>query len=167
MIKSTFCFIALSLLATLGFSQVQLERQVIGSAGTSASQGNLQLEYTVGEAVVTTESGGSIILTQGFNQPSPKPIGFNSPDYELSINAFPNPTSTSLRLEVEKRAEETFDVVVYNELGQMLNGQSQHLAEGRNQTLNFDFSKEAAGQYYIEIRTDQQSVQSIPVQVVR
>lgn len=165
--KSTLSFLTLFFLVVAGFSQVQLERQVIGSAGTSASQGNLQLEYTVGEAVVTTESSGSIILTQGFNQPGDISIGFEAPDYGLSINAFPNPTSTSLRLEVEKRAEETFDVVVYNELGQQLGGKSQHIAEGRNQTLEFDFSEEAAGHYYIEIRTDQQSVQSIPVQVIR
>lgn len=159
--------IVLSMCTILAFSQVQLERQVIGSAGTSASQGNIQLEYTVGEAVVTTESGGSIILTQGFNQPTAEPVGIDIPDYNLSIQAYPNPTSTQLILEVEKTEDSEFIVLVYNELGQLVPDKQIRINQGTKQTVTMDFSEVAAGQYFLEVRSDEASLKTVPVQVVR
>ncbi|PHS03672.1 MAG: hemagglutinin protein [Kordia sp.] len=47
-----------------------IERQVIGSSGTTLSNASVNLDFTVGELAVTTMSNGSIILTQGFHQGS-------------------------------------------------------------------------------------------------
>ena len=53
---------------SMGFSQ-GIERQVIGSAGTSAEAGGIEISYTVGESVISTEVvSGSFTLTQGFQQ---------------------------------------------------------------------------------------------------
>lgn len=55
------------LFSSLLFSQT-LERSVIGSSGTTLSNANTSLDFTVGELVVTTVSNGTNILTQGFQQ---------------------------------------------------------------------------------------------------
>ena len=45
-----------------------IERSVIAALGASAEAGNVQLEYTAGEAVVLTLSSEETTLTQGFHQ---------------------------------------------------------------------------------------------------
>lgn len=62
-------FLLTLLLPELGFAQVQIERQVIGSAGAESNSVNLKVAATVGEVSVETASGGSVIYTQGFQQP--------------------------------------------------------------------------------------------------
>lgn len=53
----------------VALSQAQsLERQVIGSSGTSFSNATAQVDFTVGELVVTTITDGTTELTQGFQQ---------------------------------------------------------------------------------------------------
>lgn len=45
-----------------------LERQVIGSTGTTFSNANTIVEFTVGETATTTISNGTTTLSQGFHQ---------------------------------------------------------------------------------------------------
>jgi gliding motility-associated-like protein len=58
----------LSSLQLMGQS-VQLERSVIGSAGEEGVGQQIILSYTVGEPVVVTGYGNTLIATQGFQQP--------------------------------------------------------------------------------------------------
>jgi hypothetical protein len=58
----------LSLLIGMSLQAQSIERQVIGSSGTSFSNASVQLDFTVGELVVSTLTDGSTILTQGFHQ---------------------------------------------------------------------------------------------------
>ncbi|MCB0402190.1 MAG: gliding motility-associated C-terminal domain-containing protein [Flavobacteriales bacterium] len=67
--KQIFLIIMLALSA-MSFAQVTIERQVIGSTGGFSTLGNgSTISSTVGEPMVQTVSAGSIILTQGFQQP--------------------------------------------------------------------------------------------------
>jgi gliding motility-associated-like protein len=51
---------------------VFLERQVIGSTGALYNQGGTSISSTTGEVVVNHGESSNAILTQGFQQPSPK-----------------------------------------------------------------------------------------------
>lgn len=51
------------------YSQVQLQPSVFSSSGNSATIGNINVSYTIGECIVTTVSNNTSILTQGFHQP--------------------------------------------------------------------------------------------------
>ena len=54
---------------TIFFVNAQsIERQVIGSTGTTFSNANTTMEFTVGETATTTVSNGNITLYQGFQQ---------------------------------------------------------------------------------------------------
>lgn len=60
--------INLMICLSLGFLQAQsLERQVIGSSGTTINNSDVTLDFTVGELAVTTITNGTT-LTQGFHQ---------------------------------------------------------------------------------------------------
>ncbi len=60
----------LLLLTNFQIKAQSLSSFVVANAGTSAVNGALSLEWTVGEACITTLDGGNTILTQGFNQPT-------------------------------------------------------------------------------------------------
>ena len=54
---------------SLLFAQIMLERQVIGSTGSSFQQGNTYISTTTGEPVTGTSSTTDEAVTQGFQQP--------------------------------------------------------------------------------------------------
>ncbi len=66
MIKNIICM-AIAF-AGLHINAQSIERQVIGSAGTTLSNGTVSLDFTVGELAVTTITDGTTTLTQGFHQ---------------------------------------------------------------------------------------------------
>lgn len=54
-------------------AQVEIERQVIGSFGGSATLNQSAIwQYTAGEAVIETQQGENLVVTQGFHQPDSK-----------------------------------------------------------------------------------------------
>ena len=63
---------AFALINFNGFTQIELSRDVVGSAGQSVSNDNLQMSYTVGEPFTFTLEN-STIHTLGFQQPDSKP----------------------------------------------------------------------------------------------
>jgi len=70
--------IILFLLVSLqSLAQINLDHQVIGSAGISVPFGNWDVAYTVGEPVITTTTKNNITLTQGFHQPDSSVRGAN------------------------------------------------------------------------------------------
>ena len=57
----------LALYGQVGIAQ-SIERSVIASAGETITDGNVTLDFTVGELAVTTITDGTTTLTQGFQQ---------------------------------------------------------------------------------------------------
>ena len=66
MLKKILCFGFL--IAASQFNAQTIERQVIGSAGTTLTNGTISLDFTVGELAVSTITNGTTTLTQGFHQ---------------------------------------------------------------------------------------------------
>jgi hypothetical protein len=75
-------------------------QQVISSAGATAVGVGVQLSWTVGEPVIETFTGSSVILTQGFHQTklTVTPIEF-IPVPDLDLTVYPNPVSSVLWLQ--------------------------------------------------------------------
>ena len=63
---------AFALINFNGFTQIELSRDVVGSAGQSVSKDNLQMSYTIGETFTATIQN-DIIKTLGFQQPDVLP----------------------------------------------------------------------------------------------
>ncbi len=65
--KNNFLTAVTMLCFIMSYGQ-SIERQVIGSAGTTLTNGVASMDFTVGELAVTTITNGTTTLTQGFHQ---------------------------------------------------------------------------------------------------
>jgi len=140
--------IILVLLPIFLFAQ-SAERQVIGSAGGFSSSSDIQVSSTVGETVVGTSTSSTLILTQGFQQPSEESLGIEDYETGLSINAYPNPASSIVNLELEAPYSMELSVQVLDFNGRPLATLIQNLKVRGTSTQEIDFSNFASGNYFL------------------
>ncbi|MEM9050519.1 MAG: gliding motility-associated C-terminal domain-containing protein [Bacteroidota bacterium] len=80
------------------YSQIVLERQVVGSAGGSFPiNGNIVLEHTIGEAITPTLNGGNYLFTQGFQQPVTG-TGFLAINLETTASSCPTSSDGAAKI---------------------------------------------------------------------
>jgi Secretion system C-terminal sorting domain len=86
--------------ASLCFAQ-----RVVNTTGTSLSNANLTVEYSVGEMVTTTLTGTQQVVTQGLLQPSYAVTTETNDlfDTKFSLRCYPNPTIEELIIETDFR----------------------------------------------------------------
>lgn len=124
--RKLFAFGLLIFLSVNLYSQ-----QVISSAGTTVKNATLELSWTVGEPVIETFTGTSNILTQGFHQTrlvvtTVDPVEFPG----LSLIVYPNPVSSTLRLEIKGEMTNNISYCLFDFNGKlMLNKQVENLPE--------------------------------------
>jgi hypothetical protein len=67
--------------------------QVIATTGGHGASANAQLSWTVGEVAVTTLSGGTSMITQGFHQTYDIATMVEESPAGMELRVYPNPTS--------------------------------------------------------------------------
>lgn len=143
----------------IGVSNAQsLERSVIGSAGGFSSSGNVQISWTAGETVVNTASAGSVILTQGFQQPEQKSNHVVSVDLNQVIAVYPNPSNGifNVAFNTEMPGNSSFTTELFDGAGKLaLRYEKIDLNAG---PARIDISSLPAGLYTLRlINTEQES----------
>jgi hypothetical protein len=126
-----------------------IERSVIGSSGTSAQAGDLQLDYTVGEAVINTLSTPDLTLTQGFHQGVLQTTGLTGLPLEIGYQIYPNPVTSELWLSMQG-PDLNFWALIYDATGRPLGVRRQIKASGYWKEA-FDLSAQAPGAYFLVI----------------
>ena len=93
-----------SLFATIYVSA----QEVVATQGESYSNASANIDFTIGEVIIATETDGTNDLTQGFHQTNWNFLGVEdfAPNYEAII--YPNPTSDVLNIRTS-----TFENVTY------------------------------------------------------
>ena len=96
------------LLFTLFASISVSAQEVVATQGDSYSNASANIDFTIGEMIIDTETDGNNDLTQGFHQTNWKFVGLEdfAPNYEATI--FPNPTEDVLNIRTSK-----FEKVMY------------------------------------------------------
>jgi hypothetical protein len=120
---------------------------VISAIGGEALAGGMSISWTMGESAVATATAGSVLLTQGFQQP---------PDFVNSIHSvsssdikvYPNPSSGLLRLSMGALSG-NFLVLVRDAAGRDVYRSSMQ-ALGFDREL--DLNALPGGYYSLEIR---------------
>lgn len=138
-----------TILFILVFSAGTTAQQVVSSAGEQQSASEVQISWTLGEPVITTTNNSQYILTQGFQQSklvvtAIKEISFP----QLSIKAYPNPTSEYLNLELSEPVNENLEISMFDVNGKLLMKKKMVANKQKIKMKSF-----AAGSYLLKIAT--------------
>ena len=90
-------------------------QSVISTQGDSYLNGNVSIDYTIGEIIVATETDGSNDVTQGFHQTNWKFLEVLDYAPEMSIEVYPNPMGSNLNVKMEDFTNVQF--TLYNNEG--------------------------------------------------
>ena len=115
-----FSLFSLLLFSVIASAQ-SLAPSVIASYGKWSNNGGFTLSATSGEMMIQTFTGGTNILTQGFQQPDDKDVGIQQLTEDgLTINIFPNPTHDLVTVNLQADNAELYGVIMYDLLGRTL-----------------------------------------------
>lgn len=89
--------VRLALLAMI-FSGVIYAQEVVSTQGESYYGGSANIDFTIGEAIINTETDGTYEITQGFHQTNWNFAGMEDLMPEMDVKIFPNPTSDILNI---------------------------------------------------------------------
>jgi len=141
-------------LPIIGFGQIT-SPSVISSSGNSYNNGGVNMDYTLGEIVVETQTNSTTILTQGFHQGVLK-VNTSVENIDIKTKVYPNPTTNFIIIELEKNVNA--DILVYDINGKLV---IKDKLNDENQK-QFDFSFLKQGNYFLHINiADKQSVYQI------
>lgn len=159
-----YILIATFPLSTL--AQIQLDRQVIGSTGGEGGNSNLEVAYTVGEAVVQTFSTSTLVLTQGFHQPDGILVGMATPEGpRWDISTFPNPTEGPFTLQLGGDYAGKILLQIVTLEGRTVYQTNVVKPQG-NMQVQLDLSRWAAGTYYLSVQAQGQASASMAIQKI-
>ncbi|QEH43511.1 T9SS type A sorting domain-containing protein [Chitinophaga sp. XS-30] len=133
-------------------SQLVLVRQAVASGGGSGPAGAVNFDFTIGETMVTTLSGG-IMLTQGFQQPEVLPPVTQGASPILDFMLFPNPAVTTVKMEFDLLTEATVVYMIVNTAGQVIFQDIKPFGPGKV-TIPTPVDRLAAGIYTVIIKVN-------------
>ena len=143
------------------FYNVCNAQQVFSTAGKSANNSNLKLDYTIGEPIILTKSNGTTTLTQGFHQPTYQFVTKVSQSLKdvVDIKLFPNPSNGSLTIK-----DIQFDGIAKVVTITDLSGRLVQEFTMTQSVQQLDLSNIADGMYHINIK-DSKSITNYPLVV--
>lgn len=126
------------------------------SGGGEATGTNGSSSFTVGQVFVDTKSDTSGTITEGVQQPFEwltLEIGDTTIAQNFNIQLFPNPTSGQINLHYKGTLPQNLIADFYDSQGKIISKNKIT----QNKTI-FDISPQAAGIYYIRVRSGNQNV---------
>ncbi len=101
------------LLFNFGFSQTQIKKSSISTGGGTATSGNTQVLFTLGETAIQEQTQGNLHLSEGFiSVDILSSIGYT--DYALlaGVNIYPNPVVD--RAVIQLPVVSAYDLFIYD-----------------------------------------------------
>ena len=140
------------LLLLLSFSAHS--QSVMGSLGVAGNAGKMNINYTVGEAFVTTIENDGDALTQGFHQPYLVVTVVEETFLQGKVMVFPNPTAALLNVKFADIKLENLRISLFDPAGKSI----------LTSTVNADIWQTdlsgLAGGYYLLMVTDREKNQT-------
>lgn len=135
------------------FAQVQLERSVIGSGGSFLNGTGVSLSQTIGEPVTTTLMNPGVILTQGFQQPTPIFTGLTDYPDPFFILIYPNPAVNQLQFEMQPDYDMQVSLAITDVIGRrVFDYTNLRVYSHSNNSYTIDISTLSPSLYFLQIR---------------
>ena len=160
-VLKVFILISCLVIIPFNFALAQsINPQVIAGGGEHYIGSNAQLSRTLGEAIISTVTGSTSIITQGFHQPSSTNVSIKTWRKDgWGLGVYPNPSSGQFT--VQLNAVRTMNLNIINSIGQLVH--VQEIVKGQNhielKTLStgmylmnvYDSAGEFFGSYKLQI----------------
>lgn len=145
----------LSVLGVLNSNAQTLERYLISPLGDLSYTADYDVAFTLGEVVVTTVHVGNLTVTQGFQQGDELVNAvFEVEGNLVEVNAFPNPFTTEIQMEIFVPEALEIIVQVFDVSGKSWINQKLELLPGKEVRI-IDFLGVPSGAYFLVLRTSQ------------
>ncbi|MBU6325340.1 MAG: T9SS type A sorting domain-containing protein [Bacteroidetes bacterium] len=134
---------------SLGHLRAQtLSRSVIASGGNSFSSSSLQADWTIGETVIGSFNGSSLLVNQGFQQgPDAAASSVKSPA-KGHMHLYPNPSNGILNLSYTGTPAGVLRFSLWSTDGKQLNPTWVQQTSG---LWTCDISALAPGSYFVQV----------------
>lgn len=155
-----FWTVLLSLTFIFFLSSAIAQESVNATGGNATSSGG-SVNYSIGQVVYTTNSGGSGSVAQGIQQPYVISVisGFEGPNgTKTSISAYPNPTTDLLTLDVIDFHLSPFTFRLYDVVGRLL--QNEQIIDRKT---NINMSSFVSATYFIKVYQDNNEVKTFKI----
>ena len=153
--KEKFKF-SLVILLFLGLSKLQAQ-EVIPATGGEANGSGGSASYTVGQVFYTTQTGtNGKSVAQGVQQPYEISVvtGIKeTKDINLSVSAYPNPTSNYLTVKVENYKTANLQYMVFD-----LNGKLLQTVKATGSETQIETSELVSGNYFVKVLDDKKEI---------
>ncbi|MDX2284986.1 MAG: T9SS type A sorting domain-containing protein [Bacteroidia bacterium] len=143
--------LCISLLMAGGLSAQSIERSVIGAAGGSGSTGSVQVDWTSGEAAVTTVEAGAFILNQGFHQGDLSRTSIE-PEIRIGYRLYPNPARERVTVHLSADRSVQLRLEMSDAAGRSLGREDREVRLDPDAELSWDLSGWAEGYYLLTVR---------------
>jgi len=144
------------LLLGLGLTGLQAQ-EAIPATGGEASGSDGSASYTVGQVVYTTNVGtNGNSVTEGVQQPYEISVVTSIPevkDINLSVSAYPNPTSNYLTVKVENYKTANLQYMVFD-----LNGKLLQTVKATGSETQIETSELVSGNYFVKVLDDKKEI---------
>jgi hypothetical protein len=148
------------LLLGLGLTGLQAQESVTATGGNASGSGG-SVSYSVGQVVYTTNTGTNGSVAQGVQQPFEISVVTaieEAKGINLSVSAYPNPTTDYLTLEVLAFQLSTFHFQLYDMNGKLL--QSEKITS--NQT-SIVMSNLVPATYFVKVTERNKEVKTFKI----
>ncbi|HNS13426.1 MAG TPA: T9SS type A sorting domain-containing protein [Bacteroidia bacterium] len=144
-----------------------LDRKVVASSGAYTQGAGINLSSTIGEVSATTLAGASSFLTQGFQQPDGLFVGIvDQTTGHVNWNAYPNPVSSTLTLELSSSKNESLVIICHDILGRTVTPiYNQSLIAGETTRLQLDVHHLVPAMYFVRVsrKNDDRPIETIRI----
>ncbi|RFM33011.1 T9SS type A sorting domain-containing protein [Chitinophaga silvisoli] len=128
-----------------------LNRQVTASSGGVGKVNDKDFQFTIGDLATTTLSKGSLLITQGFQQPEELPPVDPGTKTVLNMILYPNPAATSVKIEFDMVAANSVYLMIVNSSGQLVYKDYRVYGAGRI-IITLPVDHFAAGIYTVRVQ---------------
>ncbi len=146
----------LTFVTTVTFAQTNT-LQVIGSAGNTATSGNTQLTWTIGEPIVNTATSTNNVLTQGFNQGLLLITAIDELN-NTTVSIQPNPTSDFAIIKLDDQNLSNAQYILTD-----INGKVIQQNKIENKQTSVSFQDLANATYFIQVITSNQKAKTFKI----
>jgi len=148
------------LLFGLGLTGLHAQTSVNATGGNASGSGGTA-SYSVGQVVYTTNTGTSGSVAQGVQQPYEISVitGIEeAKGINLSVSAYPNPTTDYLQLKVESEKLNDLSYQLFDMNGKLL--QNQKLSGTENQ---INMGNYVPSTYFVRVTSGSQSIKEFKI----